>query len=395
MERLSILHLMNGFGDSSISWIVHRLIQQLGHADTCWHVSGLCGAGTMQEKFDQLGIKTVDFSCPVSNGSPARYEMLTSPRRRIRQYIIDHHIQIIHTHTPRTILQAALATIDLPQVLHLATKHLLTKPQDRRWGLPIAAFDRFSLYLPDHLVAVSQAMLEQILAQPGIPQCKVTAVRNAIPVDDFYVPEQRQGCRQELGLSPEMLALGFAGRFEKVKCIDLLLHAHQAVLSRYPQTRLVLIGEGSLQQEWQNLAEQLGIARAVIWPGFRSDMPRLLAALDIFVQPSVNEGLSLGTLEAMAAAKAVIATNVGGTSEVVVNNQTGVLVAPGSAQVLTAAILDLLDHPQKRLQLAAAGRQLVADQFNVQRMTGAYRQLYARLAGAFYPTPEISPISNQ
>jgi hypothetical protein len=93
---IAILHLMNGFGDSSISWIVHRLVKQMGVDEYTWHVSGLCGLGTMANEFKRLGVRTIDFSKQVN---PWRYTW-----RRIRQYLIDYDISIIHSHTPRTIL---------------------------------------------------------------------------------------------------------------------------------------------------------------------------------------------------------------------------------------------------------------------------------------------------
>ena len=371
MPKLAILHLMNGFGDASIGWIVQRLIQQLGSKDFAWHVSGLCGAGTMQAKYDQLGAQTIDFSQPVY---PER--MLW---QRVRRYLIDNQISIIHSHTPRTIIHAFLATAWLPKTIHLATKHLLTNPQDRRWGLPISIYDRFSLYLPDHLIAVSNHMYEQIISTPLISKSCVSAIPNAIPVEIFFHPDLRDDCREEFGLTPEIIAIGFAGRMEKVKNIDLLLIAFQQILDKHPNSRLLLVGEGSKQMEWKNLADRLGVSHSVIWAGFRSDMPRILAALDIFIQPSINEGLSLATLEAMAACKAVIATDVGGTSEIIRNNLTGLLITPGSSDSIAAAIREFLEYPEKRKMLACAGQIYVNEKFHINRMTDSYQCVYTEL----------------
>lgn len=372
MSKIAVLHLMNGFGDASIGWIVHRIIQQLGSEDFSWHVSGLCGAGSMQPKYDQLGAQTVDFSQPIY---PERMMW-----QRIRRYLIENQIAIIHSHTPRTIIHAFLATVFPPGTIHLATKHLLTTPQDRKWGLPIAIYDRLSLYLPDHLVAVSDHMCKQIRSMPVTSQRRVTAIPNAIPVEKFFQPDLRDDCRLEFGLGSENITMGFAGRMEKVKTIDLLLLAYQQVLEKHPNIRLLLVGEGSKLLEWQNLADRLGVSHSVIWAGFRADMPRILAGIDIFVQPSINEGLSLATLEAMAAGKAIIATDVGGTSEIIQNNETGLLVTPGSIESLVAALIDFVDHPEKRMKLAHSGQVFVNEKFNVNRMTDSYHDLYLELA---------------
>ena len=368
MAPIPILHLMNGFGDASISWIVHRLIRQLGQEDYSWHVAGLCGRGTMQEQFRQLNVRLVDFSEPQDS---QRFEPL-----RIRRYLSNHQIRIIHSHTPRTLFQAAMATNRVPSIVHISTKHLLTKSQDRRFGMVIAVLDRLGLYLPDYLVAVSQTMHRQIVDQPGIKPCRVRAISNAIPIDQFYAPHKRQACREELGLSPADFAIGFCGRMEKVKCIDLLLVAFRQVLSEYPNARLVLVGEGAKLAEWQALAERLSLSEAIIWTGFRTDVPDLLAAMDIYVQPSVNEGLSLSILEAMAAGKAVVATSAGGTAEVINDDRTGVLLPDASPAIVSAAILELIEHPDKRRSMAETAREYVLDEYCIERMTSAYGRLY-------------------
>jgi glycosyltransferase involved in cell wall biosynthesis len=368
MAPVSILHLMNGFGDASISWIVHRLIRQLGQEDYSWHVAGLCGQGTMQDQFRQLNVQLIDFSEPQDS---QKFVPL-----RIRRYLSNHQVRIIHTHTPRTLFQAAAATNRMPSIVHIATKHTLTKSQDRRFGFMITMLDRLGLYLPDCLVPVSQAMYGQIVGQPGIEPDHVRAISNAIPVDQFYAPERRRPCRQELDLSPAELAIGFCGRMEKVKRIDLLLQAFQQVLARHPNTRLVLVGEGSKLPEWQSYAERLSLSHAVIWTGFRTDVPGLLAAIDIYVQPSINEGLSLSILEAMAAGKPVIATAVGGTVEVIIDDLTGVLIPTASPAIIAGALLDLIENSEKRSRLAETAREFVLREYCVERMASSYRRLY-------------------
>jgi glycosyltransferase involved in cell wall biosynthesis len=223
-------------------------------------------------------------------------------------------------------------------------------------------------------------MYRQIIAQPFINKNFVTAIPNAIPINQFFKPDQRELCRQELGLSPENFVIGFAGRMEKVKRIDLLLKSFQQILPKYPKTRLVLVGEGSNKAEWEKLAESLGISQAVIWTGFRTDMARILAALDIYVLPSENEGLSLSILEAMAAGKAVIATEAGAAQEVLTDQKTGILVPRGSPSAIGDAILDLLNHPDKCTTLAQAARDHVRQLFDVQRMVDGYKRVYEELA---------------
>lgn len=384
-QPISVLHLMNGFADSSISRIVQRVVAGLGQRGYIWHVGALADVGDMQSEFARLGAQVISFS---REG--------TGPTQRIgrlRQYIVTNRIGIIHTHTPKTILFAAVALVAVPHRFHVATKHLLNKPQDRKRGIAYTLFDRFSLYLPNQLIAVSHAMQSEITSLPGLQGDRVKVIRNAIPCDIYNVPSNRKDCRLELGLSPEVPVVGYAGRIDRVKRIDLLLAAFSVVLKYRPGSRLLLVGDGELRRELESLAIGLGISDSVLWTGFRHDIPRLLAAMDIYVQPSTNEGLSLSLLEAMAAGKQVVATGAGGTSEIVVNGETGLLIPPGSSAVIADAVINLLENPGIGLALAEAGRARVRQEFDLQLMVERYGEIYESLA-ARCTKRETGPLAN-
>ncbi|MFQ5902719.1 MAG: glycosyltransferase, partial [Candidatus Binatia bacterium] len=259
-------------------------------------------------------------------------------------------------------------------------KELLYAPGDRRWGLIYTLLDRFTLYIPDHLVAVSQKMCRQIAAHPGLSTSRVTMIRNGIDCESYYVPDQRDSCRSEFGLTLDAQVVGYAGRIEKVKRLDLLLEGFSLVLARHPEARLMIIGEGKLRPRLEALAARLGISHCVIWTGFRGDIPRLLAAMDIYVQPSANEGFSLSLLEAMAAGKAIVATDVGGAPEVVIDGRTGVLIPPASSSAISLAVAGLLDDPERQSTLGQAARSHVVREFGVRQTMDGYRELYEVLA---------------
>ena len=372
MKRTVVLQLMNGFEDSSISRVVQRLVQHLGQQDYSWHVGGLRGLGHMREEFGRLGTQVVDFS--------DRHHGSGSLTRRIREYVVAHQVKIVHTHTPRTILAAGMALAGKKQVIHLATKQLLYSPADRRWGLIYALLDRFSLYLPDYLIAVSEKMYRRIVAYPGISTERVTMIRNAIDCESCYVPDQGDSCRLEFGLTSESQVIGFTGRIEEMKRLDLLLEGFSLMLGRHPRARLMIVGEGKLRPKLEAFAARLGISHCVIWTGFRQDIPRLLAAMDVYVQPSTNEGFSLSLLEAMAAGKPVVATDVGGAQEVVIDGRTGVLSPPASSSAISTTVAGLLDDPEKQSTLGQAARRHVVREFGLQHSMDAYRHLYEALA---------------
>jgi glycosyltransferase involved in cell wall biosynthesis len=371
MRRVSVLHVMNNFDESSISRIVMRLIENLGSGDISWHIGAVTNLGHMQGAFEERGCRVADFAANGAGG----------PRRSIRSYVREHGIDIVHTHTPRTIVDGTLALRGPPGVKHVATKHLLYAPSDRRWGLAYALIDRLTLYLPDVVVAVSGTMRAQISKQPLINPNRIVLIRNAIPVEGVRLPHERIAERGELGLPADALVLGYAGRIDKVKRIDLLLKAFREVLEQFPRTRLVIAGEGSLTEEMKTLAEALGVSHALAWPGFY-EMRKLLAVIDIYIQPSDNEGLSLSILEAMAAQRAIIATSVGAAREVISDGETGILVPPGSSMALADAVLRLLHDPNRRAAISQAARVRVESEFELGKMVEGYAAVYSNLADA-------------
>ncbi len=368
MRPITVLHLINGFADASIERIILNFVTYLGTQEYRWHILGLTG-GALLPEFEKAGAVAVDLSLPENAAVP--------PDAFIRRYLQQEPADILHTHTIKSILLGARACAGQKRPpFHLATKHILTRPSERRHGLFYAAVDRLALYLPNHLVAVSDFMRAQILALPGIPASKVTTVRNAIHTPSYHSPHLRADCRASWGITPSTLAIGFMGRIVQAKRIDILLTSFAAFHQTHPESILVLAGDGDQRTAMQALAQSLNIADSVLWLGFVQDIPRMLAGLDIFVQPSVNEGLSLSLLEALAAEKAVIATDVGGTAEVLDHNRNGLLIPAGSPKALSAALAQMASQPDQASDFARNGRAYVERHFNLQQMITSYDRLY-------------------
>ena len=386
MQPITVLHLINGFADASIERIILNFVTHLGTQEYRWHVLGLTG-GTLLPEFEKAGAVAVDLSLPENAA--------LSPTAFIRRYLQQHPADILHTHTIKSILLGARACAGQQKSpFHIATKHILTRPSERRHGLFYAAADRLALYLPNHLVAVSDFMRAQILALPGIQEAKVTTIRNAIHTQAYHSPYLRADCRTAWGIAPTATAIGFMGRIVQAKRIDILLTSFAAFHQTHPDSVLVLAGDGDQRPALQALAHSLQIAEFVRWLGFVQDIPRMLAGLDIFVQPSVNEGLSLSLLEALAAGKAVVATDVGGTAEVLDQNRNGLLIPAGSPQALTAALAQLADQPDQAADMARSGRAYVEHHFNLQQMISSYDRLYRAAAspnGFAQPAAQFPP----
>lgn len=228
----------------------------------------------------------------------------------------------------------------------------------------------------DKYLAVSQDIAQRLQHTFGIPPQKIHVVHNAIPLAHFN-HHAAHGLRNILAPSAKPIVFTPA-RLDKQKGLPYLLEAAAMV----PEAVFVLAGDGPERQALEAQVHQLGISDRVVFLGYRQDIPDLLACCDVFVLPSLYEGLPLSVLEAMAAGKPVIATAIGGTDEAVVHGETGLLVPAAAAAAIAGAIRALLADPVLAQRLAAAGKARVQQQFSmetmVQRVTNVYDQLLER-----------------
>jgi glycosyltransferase involved in cell wall biosynthesis len=154
------------------------------------------------------------------------------------------------------------------------------------------------------------------------------------------------------------------------------------ILETCPSAHLLVVGTGNLERELKQQAIREGIDAAVNFAGYRSDIPQILSAADLFVLPSLAEGLPLAALEAMAACLPVVATDVGGTAEAVVDGETGLLVPPANPHRLAAAILSLVSDRERRVQMGSAGRARVEQRFSARVAAKTLGMLYLQLLGS-------------
>jgi glycosyltransferase involved in cell wall biosynthesis len=226
-------------------------------------------------------------------------------------------------------------------------------------------------------LAVSRHVRDRLAAAIGLPERKLRVVPNGIDPAPFTRPAD-PALRTRLAGTPDRPLVLTAARLTPQKAIDVLLSA--AVL--VPEAVFVIAGDGPERAALEARAKALGVAQRVRLLGARGDVAELLAACDLFVLPSLFEGLPLSVLEAMAAAKPVVATRIGGTVEAVVDGETGILVPPGDAGALAAAIRTFLTDPERARRSGEAGRARLRDRFTAAAMidgvTAAYEELLDR-----------------
>lgn len=225
----------------------------------------------------------------------------------------------------------------------------------------------------DAMFAVSERLKRDLVAHVGIPDGRLNVIYNGVDASRF-VPADRGRIRVACGVDPDDFVVGSVGRLVPVKNFSLLLRAVSSL--RTENIVVALVGEGPERTALEALARELGIARRVRFLGHREDVAELLPAMDVFVLPSVSEGMSNTLLEAMAAGVAVVASNVGGNPEIVRDRIDGLLFESGDEAGLCDKLRILLADPPLRARLGVSGRERMLREFSMEAMISRYEQLY-------------------
>ncbi len=252
------------------------------------------------------------------------------------------------------------------------------------------AIDRRLAQRTDRVVGNSQAVVD-FYHRNGIPAERLALIRSGIAAA-LPPPVDRAAVRAEFGWPADSPVLVFAGRLAAQKGVDDLIAAIDLVQYVLPALRVLIVGDGPLRPQLEATAAAFRLGGILRFTGHRDDVPQLLAAADLLVLPSLYEGLPNVVLEAMQAALPVVATAAPGTTEVVVDGQTGLLVPVQAPPALAQAIRTVVENPERARLWGAAGRKRVESEFRVTTMIDAYAALYEELARARgLPRSEVVP----
>ena len=299
---------------------------------------------------------------------------------KLRQLVSDRQIDLVHAHDYKTNLLALLLSKSCG-VAALSTVHGWTGHSPRERYLYYPADKRVLARFP-RLIAVSTDIANELIRH-GAPPERVTTVLNAIDPSAFHRdPARVADARARLGLQPDHIAIGAVGRLEPQKRFDLLLDAFAVLRQRNPRLHLIIAGDGSLRKALDDQRAQLGLHDHVTLTGHITDVTSLHHALDLFVQSSDYEGTPNAVLEAMAMETPIVATEAGGTAELVHDGVHGRIVPIGRGDKLMYAISAALLDPGATRRMMARARQRVEGELSfesrVRKVEGIYRELMGR-----------------
>ncbi len=292
----------------------------------------------------------------------------------IANLVRDQGFDVIHTHLTGADVVGRIvgAATGVPVV---STMHNVPRDYDeQKWHRRM--LQRLTARtLAARLVMVAPGIGEEYVRQWGIPASRMVTINNSVPMAPYLAIAE--GVADHI--PPTVTTIG---RLSAQKAHHLLLAAARLVLNKRPETRFRFIGEGRLGDALRQQAQDLGIAHAVSFDGLRHDIPAILAETHVFALSSLWEGLPVTAVEAMAAARPVVLTDVGGCRNLVTPGVEGWLVPPGDVEALAAALLEALDNPERQRLFGRRGREKVRRAFGLEQYVQGHEQFYASLAAA-------------
>ena len=231
----------------------------------------------------------------------------------------------------------------------------------------------------DWLIVISLGVKEVYIRAGLMDPQSITVIYSAIDLERFRPSLDGSALRAELKIGADTPLVGMVGRLEPEKGYPYFLEAARRVKEKLPSARFVIAGQGSLENSLKEQARELGLFEALTFLGFRPDVPAILAALDVFVLSSLAEGLGTSALEALATAKPVVASSVGGLPESVRHEETGLLVPPKDVEALAEGILRLLNNKAWAQELGQAGRRLMEAEFNEETLAKKTLEVYYKV----------------
>lgn len=362
---MKILFLVNHLNIGGITSYILNLssgLKQRGHS--IYIASS--GLGLLP-KFKDLGIEYIPI--PIKTKNELSPKIILSAFK-LSKVIKDNKIDIVHSHSRTTQVLGCLLD-KLTGVKHISTCHGFFKRRLARrifpcWGRRV--------------IAISEQVKEHLNNDFKVGLNRISLVYNGIDTDRFkrFSVSDKEKAKLSLGLRPGVV-VGIVARLSDVKGHKYLIEAMKPVLGLYPDAQLLIAGEGKMKEELVRLTESLNIKKSVFFIPEALDTRTILAAMDIFVMPSLKEGLGLALMEAMASGLAVIGSRVGGIKTLITEAKNGLLFEPADTGGLKEAIITLLADPGKREALAKEAGEFIKNNFSKDKMALETERVYQEI----------------
>ncbi len=340
-----------------------------------WHITVgyLYGNKDHESMYHEIGIPTYCFNMKGFLNAWIDFTVV----KRISEFLISENIQLLHTHLVRSDIFGRLAAKKSGTPVISTIHNMEDHHRGKKLHEYIVRFlDKKTIVYTNRIVTVSESLKTFIHELYNIPMDKVSCIHNGI---DFPDCEKFFLKKSDLGIENNTPLIGTVARLHPQKGIDILIDSVAILLNKGIDIKALIVGDGPIKEKLFNYVNQKGIKNNIVFTGFRKDVCQYLALMDIFVLPSRWEGFGISAVESMAMGIPVVASNVGGISEIVDNGITGFLINPDEPQAFSNAIYKLLENPLRRKKFGEAGKNRYNASFRASTMSKCYQDLYSNL----------------
>lgn len=386
MKKIKIVFIIGTLDVGGTEKQILELLQRLNRDRFEAYVLAFRTHGKLREQFEarQIPFTGLGFSAPKGRWHPESYHRLFKLFWQIVAYLKRVQPHIVHTYLPWANICGAFAAkiAGVPVVITGRRASVSTRfvpfPRPDQW------LQNLSNLLATVVISNSQIVRQECLTEERfLPSQKIRVIYNGVDSTRYHGNYSPTLLRQELGISSNHSVVGKVATLHPRKGHQILLQAAQTILRHSPHTTFVITGRDTgIRADLERLARQLHIEDSVIFTGERHDIPEIISLFDVQVSCSYVEGMSNAILEGMASKKPIIAANLSGNPELVVDGRTGFLIPAGNHERLAEAIIQLLDSPRLRQQMGQAGQQRVQDFFQIERMVEQTERLYLELVSS-------------
>lgn len=367
MGKINILHI---YQNSQIGGIQQQILSLIKEYDRELFNPVFCCLGPkkeMMQEIEKLGIDCVSLNREkyhrISPGIVPDLYRLIKKRR----------IHIVRTHKYRSNFYGRPAA-RLAGVPVISSEHNIYLDKELR--LSRRLINKLLSGITDKMVAVSEAIRNDIIKYDRVNPSKVLVMRNGVDTERFNGMTDPSDVRKEFSLKEEDIILGFIGRLVLNKGLKYLIDTVAILKKEVKNLKLFIVGKGGLMDELKDMAKKNNVHENVIFTGERRDIPAMLSCFDIFIMPSIKEGLPNALLEAMASGKPVVATDIGGIPEVIKNGTNGLLVPPHDPGSLAEAIRSLIENKSLAKKTGQAARKFIEEHHSIKSTARKWQSLY-------------------
>lgn len=363
-DKINILHVVNGFAIGGGELKLLELVEHLNKEKYNQVVCSVGQGGPLHEQFKEVSSKVVVF--------PKKNKFDIGLIFKVAKLMKEEKINIVQTTLFYADVIGALAA-KLAKSPYVISWDVVTQQFKKRHEVGFRIAKRYI----DLVVTVSDAINRKVSSDRGVPQNKVRTIRYGVDLSKFQNNSGiNKAKRKELGFCDEDILLGTVARLSMQKGHKYLIEAAPQIIKQFPNVKFVFIGDGPLRKDIENQISSLGLDSYFYLMGFRNDVQEILGIFDVFILPSLWEGLPNVVLEAMASSRPVIATAVDGTPEAVIDNENGYLVPSKDPIALQNAIIRLISNKNQLIAFGQNSRRRVEEYFSLEKQVSCFEDLY-------------------